>query len=324
MSRSRFAGPLLAFATLALAGAAPAELPPDPALADAPPSTAASDFERMLDELGRKEAALVQEQGGIDPELELIRVRTVARGRAYYRLVRAGLLPVGGGFDALVDHAAKVERTRQALERDLAKEKALLHRQAQLSEKLGRLRAERAPLEVQREAMLHARTMIVEAEERRRAFDRAFASSGRPSDHVAIYGAEVGPMDSDPRLGFAALRGRLPMPIAGRAEVRRVSYLGGPGLELEAPGGASVRSVAAGRVVFSDRNEGYGLAVILDHGDDYFSIYGQLGATDAVVGATIAAGARVGVVASQGGRGTLYFELRHEGATIDPGPFLGL
>jgi septal ring factor EnvC (AmiA/AmiB activator) len=114
------------------------------------------------------------------------------------------------------------------------------------------------------------------------------------------------------------------MPIAGRAEVRRVSYLGGPGLELEAPGGASVRSVAAGRVVFSDRNEGYGLAVILDHGDDYFSIYGQLGATDAVVGATIAAGARVGVVASQGGRGTLYFELRHEGATIDPGPFLGL
>lgn len=324
MSRSRLTGPLLALATLALAGAAPAELPPDGTLAASPASTSSADFDRLLDELGRKEAALTAELDGIGPELDLVRARTVARGRAYVRLVRAGFLPIGGGFDALVDHAAKVERTRQALERDLGKEKSLLHRQAELSEKLGRVRAEKAPLEIQREAMLRARTVLIEAEERRRAFDRAFASSARPSDHVAIYGADVGPMDAEPGAGFASLRGRLPLPIAGRSEVRRVSYQGGPGLELEAPAGATVRSVATGRVVFADRNEGYGLAVILDHGDDYFTIYAHLGATDAQVGTTVGAGARVGVVSDDGGRGTLYFELRHEGGTIDPGPFLGL
>ncbi len=285
---------------------------------------AGSDLDRMLSELNAREAALRQELDGLGPELTLVQARTLARGRAYYRLVRAGLLPVGGGFDALVDHAAKVERTRKALERDVAKEKAIVKRQAELSEKLNRLGAERAPLEMQREAMQRARAVIAEAEERQRAFERAFSSSSRPSDYVAVYGAESGPLDVDPTQGFAALRGRLPLPVTGRAEVRRVEYMGGPGIELEASAGATARSVSAGRVVFADRNEGYGLVVILDHGDNYFSVYGHLGATDAVVGATIAAGGRVGVLSSEGGRGMLYFELRKAGSAIDPGPWLGL
>ncbi len=62
--------------------------------------------------------------------------------------------------------------------------------------------------------------------------------------------------------------------------------------------GTVVRSVAAGRVAFADRQDEYGLTVILDHGDHYYSLYGSLGSSDVHAGDTIAAGARVGTVGS--------------------------
>ena len=75
------------------------------------------------------------------------------------------------------------------------------------------------------------------------------------------------PAELDRRSGFRSLMGRLPFPIAGRAEVRKVSRrgAGGPGVELTALDGAPVRSVAAGRVAFADTYADYGLTVIVDH-----------------------------------------------------------
>jgi septal ring factor EnvC (AmiA/AmiB activator) len=294
--------------------------------ADTPsPGVGPNDFDRLLADMDAEHARVRKELDAIGPELDVVRLRTVARGRAYYRKVRAGLLPIGGGFDALVDHAARVERTRKALERDLALEASLGKRERELSARLSRLEAERAPLEVQREAMQRARAALVEADERRRAFERAFDSSSRPGDYLAVYGAEAGPTDVDARLGFAALKGRLPFPVAGRAEVRRVKRAASPALELGTGPSAAVRSVAAGRVVFADRYDEYGLTVILDHGDAYFSIYASLGATDAKVGDRVAAGARLGAAGDDGkGRGVVYFELRNGGSAVDPAPWLGL
>src|SRR5207244_37728 len=111
-----------------------------------------------------------------------------------------------------------------------------------------------------------ARMALQESDERRAAFARAFETSARP-DAMAIYGADTGPMEVDAKAGFRALKGRLPFPIAGRAEVKKVSRPGGPGVELSAAPGAAVRAVAAGRVAFADRYDEYGLTVILDHGD---------------------------------------------------------
>jgi murein hydrolase activator len=253
----------------------------------------------------------------------MTRRRIIARGRVYYRLVRAGLLPAGGGFDALVDHAAHVERTRRSLERDVAAEGVLVKRIGELTTRLARVRADRGPLALQREALVRARQALQEADERRAAFSRAFESSVRP-DAVAVYGTDMGPAP-DPLAGFRALRGRLPFPIAGRAEVNRMNHGGGPGVELAAPSGTVVRSVAAGRVAFADRQDEYGLTVIIDHGDHYFSLYGSLGSSDVHAGDSLTSGARVGTVGSvDGAPPRLYFEIRHNAATLDPGPWLGL
>jgi murein hydrolase activator len=286
---------------------------------------AENDLDRLLAKLGAEEKALRAELDAVGPALDVTRRRMLARGRAYYRYVRAGFLPVGGGFDALVDHAARVERTRLALERDLAREAELTRRSAEVADRLMRLRAERAPLDVQREAMDRARVALAQEEERRAAFARAFETSVRP-DYLAIYGADIGPAEPDRRAGFRSLEGRLPFPIAGRAEVRKVSRrgAGGPGLELAAAPGAPVRSVGAGRVAFADTYADYGLTVILDHGERYYSVYANLASTDVRAGDQLPGGTRVGAVPAGAGGAKLYFELRRGAEVIDPGPWFGL
>jgi murein hydrolase activator len=343
MNRRARIAPLV-LALLTGAATSGAEVPPvddasgpwRPALAGSPHSAPAppartsqalgeNDLDRLLAKVDAEEKALRVELDAIGPALDITRRRMIARGRAYYRHVRAGFLPVGGGFDAFVDHAARVERTRMALERDLAREIELTHRSAELADRLTRLGAERAPLEVHREAMNHARVALAQEAERRAAFSRAFETSVRPN-YVAIYGADGGPTELDRRAGFRALEGRLPFPIAGRAEVRKVMRrgAGGPGIELSATVGAAVRSVAAGRVAFADTYADYGLTVILDHGERYYSVYANLGAADVRAGDQLPGGARVGTVRMGPDAAKLYFELRRGAEVIDPGAWFGL
>jgi septal ring factor EnvC (AmiA/AmiB activator) len=290
-----------------------------------PPLPSVNELDRMLSHLDTEQQQVSAELAGIGPKLAIAERRMIARGRAYYRYTRAGLLPAGGGFDAVVDHAARIERARRALERDLAEEGALRKRRSDLEAKAQQLDITRAPLDVQREAMQRARSVLREADERRAAFTRAFESSARTS-HVAVYGADTGPGELDNRSGFRALKGRLPFPIAGRAEVRRVRIpsAGGPAIELVGASSAPVRSVAAGVVAFVDRYEDYGLTVIVDHGENYYSIYGQLSAADVHPGETVASAARIGSMSARSDQGVVYFELRRGAETIDPGPWLGL
>jgi septal ring factor EnvC (AmiA/AmiB activator) len=311
--------PLAAVAMVIALGAVPAAAQSP----GSPMSAQQTDVDRSLARADAEEQRLAAELDEARPRLDVTRRRILARGRAYYRLVHAGLLPAGSGFDSMVDHAAHVERMRRSLERDIASESALLRHLGELEAKLARVRADRAPLAVQREALQRARQALQEAEERRAAFSRAFDTSVRP-DAVAVYGTDMGPAP-DALAGFPALRGRLRFPIAGRAEVNRVNRGGGPGVELAAQSGTAVRSVASGRIAFADRQEEYGLTVLIDHGDHYYTLYGSLGSSDVRPGDTVGAGARIGTVGSvDGSAPRLYFELRHNAATLDPGPWLGL
>jgi septal ring factor EnvC (AmiA/AmiB activator) len=85
-----------------------------------------------------------------------------------------------------------------------------------------------------------------------------------------------------------------------------------------------VRAVFAGRVAFTDRYGAYGRIVILDHGEHYYTVSGNLGAVDVKVGDEVSAGERVGTVGDDGQGAVLYFEIRHGSQTVAPGPWLGL
>ncbi|MEW6513705.1 MAG: peptidoglycan DD-metalloendopeptidase family protein [Pseudomonadota bacterium] len=129
---------------------------------------------------------------------------------------------------------------------------------------------------------------------------------------------------------FAQLRGRLLQPVrgtvTGRFGARREDGQSiWKGLFIRAADGTDVRAVAAGVVVFADWLRGYGNLLIIDHDDDFLSVYGNNQTLLTDVGQKVSAGKTVATVGASGGQeeSGLYFELRHRGQAFDPGKWLG-
>ena len=290
----------------------------------APPSPAG--FDRQFADLEDREQADKKELANLGEEVALRHARVLARGRAFYRLTRAGLLPVGGGFAALVSHAMHVERARRVLAGDIETETQLRARSADVARDLERIDRDRASLATQRAAAGEARAAMQDEQRRQAAFDKAFeTSSGAGNGYVAVFGGSAAAADTASG-AFAAARGRLLLPIASRAEIAPVRREGteGPGLEIRAAAGTPVRAVFAGRVAFADRYGPYGRIVIIDHGDHYHTVSGNLDEIDVKTGQDVAAGERIGTVGDDGRGSMLYFEVRHGPRTVPPGPWLGL
>ena len=124
---------------------------------------------------------------------------------------------------------------------------------------------------------------------------------------------------------FAALRGKLRLPARGELSGRFGSQREGggttwKGVFIRSQAGEEVRSVAPGRVVFADWMRGFGNLIIVDHGNDYLSIYGNNESLFRQAGDTVASGDAIARVGNSGGNVEtgLYFELRHLGKPFDP------
>ncbi|NMG44503.1 peptidoglycan DD-metalloendopeptidase family protein [Aromatoleum toluvorans] len=126
-------------------------------------------------------------------------------------------------------------------------------------------------------------------------------------------------------VSFAQLRGKMRFPVRGEL----LGRFGAPraeggttwrGVFIRAAGGTQVRAVAAGEVVFSDWLRGYGNLIIVDHGGDYLTIYGNNDALLKQLGDNIAGGDAIASVGTSGGGSDsgLYFEIRHRGQPLDP------
>ena len=136
------------------------------------------------------------------------------------------------------------------------------------------------------------------------------------------------PAQVDETRPFAQRRGQLARPLAGTV----LAAFGGKlpdgrasdGLLIAGTAGADVRAAAPGRVAFADWLKGYGLLVILDHGDGWMTLYAFNDALLKDVGDWVRAGDPLATVGTSGGQGrpALYFELRRAGAPQDPKPWL--
>ena len=124
---------------------------------------------------------------------------------------------------------------------------------------------------------------------------------------------------------FAQLKGKLAWPTKGSitnrfGTLRPDSTVLWKGLFLKTPHGQSVKTVAAGRVVFSDWLRGFGNLLIVDHGMGYMSLYGNNETLYKQVGDLLVVGDTIATVGNSGGNeeSGLYFELRHESKPFDP------
>ena len=128
---------------------------------------------------------------------------------------------------------------------------------------------------------------------------------------------------------FARLKGTLVGPLASATS--RLSDFGAltqngraaTGIVLAAPLGSEVRAVAGGRVAFSDWLRGFGLLIIIDHGDGYLSLYGQCETLLKAEGDWLDAGTLIATSGQIEALGPgLYFELRLQGRPVDPRAWL--
>lgn len=116
---------------------------------------------------------------------------------------------------------------------------------------------------------------------------------------------------------FAELRGRLPWPARGAVAA------GAGGLNIAAAAGSAVRAVAHGRVAYAEWLRGFGMLVIVDHGNGWMSLYGNNESLLVRVGDWVDAGQSVATAAAPGpGQAGVYFGLRHDSKAVDPRAWL--
>ena len=96
------------------------------------------------------------------------------------------------------------------------------------------------------------------------------------------------------------------------------------GVDIAAPYGTQVQASDGGEVIFTGWWDGYGKAVVLDHGKGFSTVYGHLSRIFVQVGQKIAQGQ---VIAAEGSTGYstgphCHFEIRINGKPVDPMPYL--
>ena len=130
------------------------------------------------------------------------------------------------------------------------------------------------------------------------------------------------PEDSVP---FKKMRGQLLLPVAGNISQpfgadRNAGKTRWGGVFIDAPEGEPVYAVHYGRVVFADWLRGFGLLLIVNHGEGYMSLYGHNQAINRETGDWVLAGETIATVGDTGGQNKtgVYFEIRIDGTPSDP------
>jgi murein DD-endopeptidase MepM/ murein hydrolase activator NlpD len=314
-----------ALCALAIAAGASAQSAPAVPTVDAAHASLAaidrglSESTAELERLDAQSRQLTEESEGLPARRAALRDRARREARRMYHLRQGAGLALRGGPGAFLEQLARLGRTRRALSSALDEFASVERRVSELATERARLDRDKASV-AQRRTDLAARRQLAQLGGGELGVAPLPTSEG---ERVTVYGGRVGEVSSGT---FAETSGRLLLPIAGRAEVRRVQREGaeGPGLEILAPLGAPARAVFAGRVAFSDRYASFGRIVIIDHGDHYYTVTANLAAAAVRVGEEVGAGAVLGTVGDEGQGPGLYFEIRHGSETIDPAPWFGL
>ncbi|WML89355.1 peptidoglycan DD-metalloendopeptidase family protein [Thiothrix lacustris] len=127
-----------------------------------------------------------------------------------------------------------------------------------------------------------------------------------------------------PNQAFSTLRGKLSWPVQGkiihsygssRNEKQRWR-----GVVLAATGGTKVRAVAKGQVVFAGWMDGYGHLIIIEHDNNYMSLYGYNRAIYKKEGTIVNANETIAAVGNSSGQSqdALYFEIRQGTSPQNP------
>lgn len=129
------------------------------------------------------------------------------------------------------------------------------------------------------------------------------------------------PSDSTP---FKKMKRKLPWPVKGSYDKRfgkkHTGSLRWEGDAFYAPLGNEVKAIHHGRVVFADWFRGKGFLLIIDHGDNYMSLYAHNQSLLRDTGDWVSQGEAISTLGNTGGldHAELYFEIRYQGKPQNP------
>jgi len=278
-----------------------------------------------LDATTERMEALEASEAAERPELRSRVVEIYKLGQARYLrlLLSAPDLRRIGRASRTVAAMAKLDRDRVlSHQRTLDELKAARATLEQRQKKLNDVRAAAEKARVATARAVQARSDLVRDIDRRRDLNAQLAGELQTAQQrlqIALREIAAGSSPSEAAtLPLKPFRGDLDWPVRG--DVRQRFGLGGSkGIEISAAEGADARAIHDGVVAFAATFSGFGNLVILDHGSQTFSLYGDLLEIAVKKGAHVDRGQPVGSVGpTRSGAAGLYFELRIDGQPVDP------
>lgn len=268
--------------------------------------------------------------------------------------IEANKLDAEEARNALEDIAEEQREQKALLEKEKNKRKALLsqlstqlsaqrkqagnltrdeERLSSLVEKLANLIAQQRKAE-EEEAKRRARAKAEQKEKLAAKARTAEKSAERPEASPTKSASKPAP-ESEPEAppvnegsGFASMKGKLRLPVKGELVAsfgaRRADGPNWKGLFIKAAEGAEVKAIAAGEIIFADWMRGFGNLLVVDHGGQYMTIYGNNQSLLKRPGDKLKAGDVIATVGNSGGneQSGLYFEMRYQGRAIDPSSWM--
>jgi septal ring factor EnvC (AmiA/AmiB activator) len=284
---------------------------------------------RELAALDAQVATLESQERSDTPKLRarLVTLYKLGQGR-YIRLLlsTAGIGDLGQAARMIAAMAEQDQRRVAEHQRRLDQIRLARAALDERGQRLVSLRREAALAKTAADQAVMARNALIETIDRRRDLNAQLTGEllgAQQRLQATLAGVAADGTGSVSTLPIGPFRGDLEWPVAG--SVRRAfgqSSRAGTvtnGIDIEAAEGATVGAVHEGSVAFAGPFSGFGRLVIVHHGGQTFSLYGNLGDTAVAQGERVNRGDRVGTagIAVTGAAG-LYFELRVDGRPVDP------
>ena len=263
------------------------------------------------------------------------------RFNSLYRMRMIGRLDVAGAPTSMFDFFLTQNAMKQLIQSDLQ----LLEKQTQdleklslLEEKLGRQAEAKTALETELDLQIQAReretqkkeallTGIQQQKNLSLAALESLKASARDLDQkLNLLGKEPRILGED--ASFSLQKGQLRFPVQGNIVSTfgpsqtgdYKSFTFQSGIDIQVERGEPVRAVFKGEVMYAQWLKGYGNLMIIDHGENYYTLYAHVQEVFKKKGERVGTGE---VIATTGDSGSikglcLHFEVRHHGKPVNP------
>jgi septal ring factor EnvC (AmiA/AmiB activator) len=235
---------------------------------------------------------------------------SLERQLTYYKYLNDARI---AAIDSLKQTQAQLEQVKQALQtqyqqqtelraEQTAQRSALTEQQEKQEQTIAKLRNEQRSEE---EKIAELRSSQAELEQVIAAIEEAL------SDRIEL-------------IGLKPIKASLRWPTNGKVQrlfgERREGPIRWKGVLIDGEQGQSIRSIADGRVVFADWLRGFGLVIVIDHGEGYMSLYGYNQVIFKNVGEEVQQNEEIALMGQSGAQNSpaLYFEIRFKGQPENP------